>query len=197
MGEFDAAFPRLEEAVALGQQGGHITELGSALNSYGFVYYMAGDHLRALDYLEQSLAVRPSSGHYRAVTLDNLGYVKAALGRTTEAQGHFIEAMRIAHELHSLGIVFDILVGLAMTLPLPEEGSRAVELLAFVLYSPRSWRESKDRAEPWLRQRAAQLPPEVAAAAEARGRALVFEEVVGELLGMPVERPASETLVEW
>jgi predicted ATPase/DNA-binding SARP family transcriptional activator len=197
MGEFETAFTQLEEAVALARAGGLTLELGSALNSHGFVHYMLGNHARALDLLVQSLAVRPEGGHFRAVTLDNLGYVEVALGRYAEAQEHFLEALRISYESRAMGIVFDILAGLATALPLPEEGSRAVEVLALVLNASRSWRETKDRAEPWLRERAGRLPPEVAAAAEARGRALDYDEVVTEFLGTSAEPQSKAEAKGW
>jgi predicted ATPase/DNA-binding SARP family transcriptional activator len=182
MGAFDAALANTAEAVALAREAELLPELGNALNSQGFVCYLAGDLPRALDLLEQALAARPEAGHSRAVTLDNLGYVRLAQGAPRGAQRHFLEALALASDMHNVGLLYDILVGCAMCLPLPEEGSRAVELLAFVAHSARAWRESRERAEPWLRERAGQLPPEVAAAAIARGQALVLEEVVAELL---------------
>jgi hypothetical protein len=115
--------------------------------------------------------------------LDNLGYVMSALGRTAEAQADFLAALRLSHATRAMTMANDIIVGLAGLLPLPEEGSRAVELLAYALHSPLSWRETKVRAVRWLAERAAQLPAEITAAALARGRACTYDEVVADLLG--------------
>jgi hypothetical protein len=156
---------------------------------------MAGDYASALELLEQSLAIREKLGspHDLAVVLDNLGYVKSALGRTADAQADFLAALRLAHATRAMTMVNDIIVGLAGLLPLPEEGSRAVELLAYALHSPVSWRETKLRAERWLAERAAHLPAEITAAAEARGKACAYDEVVADLLASsPGDGPAVE-----
>jgi tetratricopeptide (TPR) repeat protein len=183
--EFPAAVACQEEALALARASDQEADLASVLNSYGFVRYMAGDYPGALELLEPSLAIREKLGgpHDLAVVLDNLGYVKSALGRTPEAQADFLGALRLAHATRAVTMANDIIVGLAGLLPLPEDGSRAVELLAYALHSPVSWRETKLRAERWLAQRATHLPTEITTAAEARGRASTYDEVVADLLG--------------
>jgi tetratricopeptide (TPR) repeat protein len=183
--QFPAAVACQEEALSLARASGLESDLGSVLNSYGFVRYMAGDYPGALELLEQSLAIREKEGgsHDLAVVLDNLGYVKSALGRTTEAKEDFLAALRLSHAARAMTMANDIIVGLAGLLPLPEEGSRAVELLAYALHSPLSWRETKVRAERWLAERAPHLPAEITAAAEARGRACNYDEVVADVLG--------------
>ena len=186
LGLFDEAFAKVQEAVAAAHTYGRRHELGSTYNSFGFICYMQGDYARALDLLEVSLSYR-STDQERAecvVTLTNLGYVRSALGQTEAARGLFMDALRVCRETRAVAMITDIVVGLAGLLPLPEGGSRAIELLTFARYSPYSWLETKDRADRWQAERAAALPPEVVAAAVARGRALEFDEVVADLLGL-------------
>ncbi|MCC7358876.1 MAG: AAA family ATPase [Anaerolineales bacterium] len=186
LGLFDEAFARVQEAVAEAHAFGRRHELGSAYNSYGFICYMAGDYARALELLEVSRSYRSTDQERAqgAVTLNNLGYVRSALGQPEAAHALFMDALRVCRETRAVSMIADIVVGLAGLLPLPEGGSRAIELLTFARYSPYSWLETKDRADRWQAERAAALPPEVVAAAVARGRALELDEVVADLLGL-------------
>lgn len=186
LGEFEAAFQHIEAAVAEAHAYNRPGELGSAYNSYGFVCYMAGDYTRALELLELSLQYRAADNRRGecAVTLDNLGYVRAALGQREAAHAAFMEALHICRDTRSVAMVTDIVVGLAGLLALPEDGHRAIELLTFAEASPFSWLETKERAARWKAERAAQLPAAVVAAADASGRALEFEPVVADLLGL-------------
>src|SRR5207253_2673294 len=127
LGDFAAAFQRLDEAVALAQAHDLPMDLSAVYNNYGFVCYMAGDYPRALDLLEQSLQLRADTPRSDCIgTISNMGYVRAALGQRAEAQALFLEALRISRASRALAMVADIVVGLAGLLPLPEEGSHAI-----------------------------------------------------------------------
>jgi hypothetical protein len=56
----------------------------------------------------------------------------------------------------------------------------ALELLALILCHPASWPWAKDRAAPLVAQLEAELPPDVVAAAQERGRARDLEVTVAE-----------------
>jgi hypothetical protein len=75
------------------------------------------------------------------------------------------------------------LVGVARLLAQTGEPERSVELLAFVLNNPASRQHTKDWADRLLHDFTEQLPPEVAASAQARGRQRRLEEILAELLG--------------
>jgi hypothetical protein len=59
---------------------------------------------------------------------------------------------------------------------------QAIEILALVIHHPATLGLSKDKAARLLGELEAELPPEVVAAAQERGKTRQLEEVVGEIL---------------
>jgi hypothetical protein len=74
------------------------------------------------------------------------------------------------------------LVGVGALLEAEGEKERALELLVLIRHHPLSWRWTKDRAAPLVTELEAELPPDVVAAAQERGRARDLEATVAELL---------------
>jgi tetratricopeptide (TPR) repeat protein len=184
MGEYGAALELLSEALDRSRQANSAKNLASALNNYGFVCYLAGDLDRALALTEESLEYRRGlgGGYGLAIGLDNLGYIRAARGEVQAAAALFGDALRMAQERHAVPLANDAILGLAMLMPLPHQAPRAVELMTFVIQHPLTWRETRDRAERWLAERASLLAPEGIAAAQARAHASTYEDVVETLL---------------
>jgi predicted ATPase len=183
MGDYEDGISLLEGLQARVRASGSAKELASVLNNLGFVYYMAGDYAPATRLLQEALALRreANSPHGVAVALTNLGYVATGLGDTTTAEAYFIEALRLARQFRAASLANDIIAGLAMGLPLPDQADRAAELITFVLQQPMTWRETRERAERWLAEHGPALAPGLAAA-EARAHARTQEELVETLL---------------
>jgi hypothetical protein len=115
--------------------------------------------------------------------LDNLGYAYAAAGDVSEARAHFARAIKITRELRKVPTALDIIVGWTATLAQPDEAEQAIALMTFTGEHPSAWLETKDRAARWLGERAAGLPADVFAAAQADGRSLDYDEVVNTVVG--------------
>ncbi len=185
VGEFETAVGHLEEALALARSNGDRHSLSGSLNCYGFVCYLQGRLEDALAMLQESLALEEAAGekHQLMVVLDNLGYAYAAAGDIATAREHFARAIRNARELRKVPFILDILLGWSATLVQPEEADQAVALITLTLEHPAAWLETKDRAARWLAERARDLSPAALADAQARGRALIYDEVVQSVSG--------------
>jgi hypothetical protein len=78
--------------------------------------------------------------------------------------------------------VLDTFDGIAMLLAGEGEREMALELLTLAVHHPASAQTSRDNAARLVAQLEAELPPDVVAAAQERGRARDLEATVAELL---------------
>jgi predicted ATPase/DNA-binding SARP family transcriptional activator len=181
-GEFEAAGGHLDEALALGRASEDRLGLGATLNCYGFVRYLAGDQAQAQAMMLEGLAIQSASDTKMELlpTLDNLGYTFAATGDMDQARGYFGRAMKIARELHKLPSTLDILLGWSATLA---DAAEAVGVITFCGEHALAWLETRERAARWLEDRAAGMTAEAYMAAQAAGRSLDYDEVVGRVIG--------------
>ena len=184
-GEFEAATAHLDEALVLDRVGSDRLSLGTTLSCYGFVRYLAGEIEPALAMLNEGLAVQEAAEASLEITavLDNMGYACAAAGDTSAARAHFTRALNIAHDRRKLPMALDITLGWTATLTQPDEAEQAVALMTFSGEHPSAWLETRDRAARWLCDRAATLPPDVFAAAQANGRSVDYEQAVKMVIG--------------
>lgn len=60
--------------------------------------------------------------------------------------------------------------------------AKALEILALVVHHRAAWQVFKDKATRLLAELKVELPPEVAAAAQERGKTRKLEEIVAEIL---------------
>lgn len=96
---------------------------------------------------------------------------------------HFYHALQLETTAQRQSITLDALAGLAHYPAQVGEGERALELLTLTLHHPAVTQETKDRAASLGAELVTALPPEVVAAAQARGKEGGLEEVVAELFG--------------
>ncbi len=162
---------------------GNRREISNALNSLGYVLFSLGQHAEARLLLEESLAEKRASVGLRysaAIVLLNLGHVAEALGADHDAQAYFGEAVQIASEIRAISAALDGLVGQAKLFAKAGETERAIELAALALHHPATWKETTGRAAQLLAGLERLLPPDVVAAALARGRASTWDEIAME-----------------
>ncbi len=116
--------------------------------------------------------------------LTSLGYALRGLGDHRRARQHISAALRIATELRAVTVLVPAVPAIALLLADRGEAARAVELYALALRYPHvansCWYE--DVVGKHITAAAETLPPDVVAAAEARGRARDLEATVKELL---------------
>ncbi|MFL5801327.1 MAG: BTAD domain-containing putative transcriptional regulator [Roseiflexaceae bacterium] len=196
LGEYTEAKQWLQESLTLSREIDDRWSMALCFNQLGAITYQGGaaEWPEAKRLHEESLAISKELGDRReiAVSLNYLGYVTCALGDYPAAKQHFLAALQTATEDEVPPLALDALVGLATLLghqpaeePAPGMARRkagAVELLALVLTHPASSQEIKDKAQRLQAELAADLPPQVVAAAQASGQARKLAEVVAEIV---------------
>jgi hypothetical protein len=141
----------------------------------------------AEDSLQQSLAVDETLGqHGRTGELPaTLAYVDRRRGRREQARGHLCAALRMMIENRDRNAALHSLPAMALLL-MDDEGAqeRAIELYALASRYPyvANSRWFEDVAGREIAAAAAKMSPDVAAAAQERGRARDLWETVEELL---------------
>jgi predicted ATPase len=138
--------------------------------------------------LQESLDIQRKSEarHDQAYALIWLGYTEQGLGDGVQAQQHLAEALQISIEVRTWSPLWLALPLAALLSADRGELERAVELYTlFVSQSLGEWVKCpffEDLAGRHIAEVAATLPPEVVAAAEARGRARDLWQTAEELL---------------
>jgi tetratricopeptide (TPR) repeat protein len=152
----------------------------------GEIALTGGAYAEAQELLQQSVALLQDRGNPGEVSgaLIDLGHAERGLGRHSRAQQCLAEALRTAAEtggwersIHSVCLTALLLADVG-------EVERAIELYALACRYPyvgnsRYW---EDITGKHIAAAGATLPPEVVAAAQARGRARDLEATIAELL---------------
>jgi len=118
-----------------------------------------------------------------AAALTGLGEVSRILGEYDQSRVFFCRALRLEIESGSVSSIPKVLTGLADLLIREGEGDRAAELLGLIRRHPASPYAVRERAERLLVEVTAGLPPEVVAAAAARGKTQELTDAVTSILG--------------
>jgi predicted ATPase len=195
MGQLAEAKQLLQESLAITRALGDRWSMALCLNQLGIVTFLTGKDFwaEAKQLHQESLAISKELGekYFSAISLNHLGRIHYALGEGQEATQSFMIVLRMAIESRAAPVALDILIGLATPIVHPETGVAEVELtlkeqalewLALVLSHPASQYETKERANRLLAELESQLPPQVSAAARARGQSLSLEAVTAEIL---------------
>jgi predicted ATPase/DNA-binding SARP family transcriptional activator len=154
-----------------------------------FAALATGAYDQAQQWLQESIdlcrEIRQRGHLGQALAL--LALVARASGNLPQAKQHLGEALRVAAPVHDYEtFLFQMIVVSAMALLLADDGQgeRAVELYAMAARYPlvANSRLVEDLAGRQMAAVAAQLPPDAAAAALARGRARDLEAAVADLV---------------
>ncbi|MBE7468341.1 MAG: tetratricopeptide repeat protein [Anaerolineales bacterium] len=195
MGRLTEAKQLLQESLSITRALGDRWSMALCLNQLGVVTFLTGKDFwaEAKQLHQESLAISKELGekYFSAISLNHLGRVHYALGEGQEATQSFMTALRMAIESRAAPVALDILIGLATPIVHPEVGvtgvalnlkEQAIEWLALVLSHPASRQDTKDRAARLLAELESQLPPQISAAARARGQTRSLEAVAAEIL---------------
>jgi tetratricopeptide (TPR) repeat protein len=187
LGRYADALAQSDRASALSQEVGYWHGIGLACWVRGGVALARGAYAQAQQWAEEcaTLSRRIEQRDELPWALGLLGSAQREMGQLSAARQYLQEAIRMAVETKSFSA---ILVALPMIPPLladQGQGERAVELYALVLsqipvVSNSRWFE--DVAGRQIASVAESLPPDVVAAAQARGRARDLWAAVTELV---------------
>jgi uncharacterized membrane-anchored protein len=116
------------------------------------------------------------------VCLRVLGLAACGLGDVQGAKRYFRQALETAMMVRAIPWVLSVFDGIAMLLAREGERERALELLSLAFHHPACAQANRDRDASLVAQLEAELPPDVVAAAQERGRARDLDATVAELL---------------
>ncbi len=187
LGRYDQALAQSDRANTLSQQTGYWRGSGLACWVRSGVALARGAYTQAQQWSEEcaTLSRRIEQRDELAWALGLLGSAARGLGQLSAARQHLREAISMAAETESFAAIIGALPMIPPLLADQGQGERAVELYALVLSQipivPHS-RWFEDIAGRHIAAVAGGLPPDVVAAAQARGRARDLWATVAELV---------------
>ncbi len=189
-GDHTRARECFEASLAFNRTTGNQKDIGFDLLGLGGVALDSGSYLEAERLHREAVALFQATGYQRglAMSLTGLGEV-ALLTDIRAAYECFHPALVIAMRIRALPWVLAALVGIAPLWVRAGRSERAVELLTFGLYHPASNRRTQNQAARLLSRLEGELPAAVVGLAEERGRRLILEPLVAEIV-------AEETLAD-
>jgi len=188
LGQYKQARAQAQQALALAQESGDRHLSGLSLLLMGWVALAEQAYAEAQELLQESLATYREIGQWEelGVALSMLGVAIRGLGQLPQARRHFSKVLRMLTEVRPFVPIVLALTLPTMALPLADQGEVewAVEVYALASRHPvvANSRLFEDIVGRHVAAVAATLPPEVVAAAQARGRERDVHATVAELL---------------
>jgi predicted ATPase/class 3 adenylate cyclase len=198
LGDVAAARQYLEEALELEREGGDQREVAAVLNALAQIHRAQGELDAAQPLYENALAIGRTL-HDReiiAIGLLNLAMVAIGRGAAQDACAMLLEVEAIAEALgwRPAGqSVLDVCAGLAATSAQWERAARFFGAAEAQMGETGLYRDPADEAFllPLIAQTRATIGPAVFAAADAAGRALTYEDAMGEARAWLTARAAA------
>jgi predicted ATPase/DNA-binding SARP family transcriptional activator len=186
LGQYEQGRAQAEDGLNEAREADNSLNVGFALIVLGWEALTRKAYNEAQTLFQESADTCQSVEHQDMLgwALAFLGYADRELGQVTRTREHLHQALRIAAEIQSFSGLLFTLSGIALLLSSLGHEERAVELYALAS------RHSAVTNSHWfadvvgqpIAAVAAKLPPDVATAAEERGRARDLEATVAELL---------------
>jgi predicted ATPase len=186
LGQYEEARVHLQQALALARKADILWAIGRGFLGLGLVALAEGNADRAWQYLQEGVAALQKVGDrtHLGSCLAVLAGAARRLGRPSEARGYLYAALQLSSAMREALTLQYALPMTALLLIDLGQAERAVEIYALAsrygsVADSRLWEVIAGRE---LAAVAAVLPPEVADAAKARGRARDLWATVEELL---------------
>ncbi len=114
--------------------------------------------------------------------LADLGRIEVALERYQDAEGCFLQSLRLAWSRRWQAHMLSALAGLAELRAKQGQLERALELSSLVIHHRVSKHAHREKAEQLVAELQSQLPSDVVTQALERGQSMCLEEVVERIL---------------
>jgi tetratricopeptide (TPR) repeat protein len=182
-GDFNQGLLSHQEALKahriLGAQSGQ----AYALSRMSVSAWNLGDFTKALQYGQEGYDCFKAIGHRWGIAISpsRIGYAELALERYAEARVHFLQGLKSGQEYHMPGPSIYALIGLAMLEARQGEAEGAIEMLTVAINHPITPSQYKETAKKELDLLKVKLGDKKFKAAQARGRALEFQDVIDKL----------------
>jgi tetratricopeptide (TPR) repeat protein len=182
LGKYEQSYEQFDKAVVVYRQMGPWAPPDNQLFK-GFAAIGIGAYEEAYQLAQESAAV--SGKFHLSLGLATRGIAAHRLGNTIEAQYCVLKSLQIGSEIRSVLHIGLVLAAIALLLAEEGKAERAVELYSLLTKQWPMLASSRwyyDIAGRFVESAATSLPPEVAAAAQARGRSLDLWQAVDDLL---------------
>ena len=172
--QYAKAYELLAQSLALYRDMGDMAGVTDELGDLAEAANLLGDYAAAERYAREVVAFVESWFAYRV-----LGNAARGLGNYVDARAYLCRSLQVTGRP---GRYLWPLLGVAQLLACQGEKERALELLSLIMNHRMSWQVVKDQARLLAVELEAELSPDVAAAAQERGRARDLKATVAELL---------------
>ena len=180
---YDEAKQSMRESIALCEQTKNRWGMGTAYRYLGLATMASGEYEEAQECFQKSLEIFGEyfEGWDIAITLAYHADATLLSGDETEAKKNYLEALRIAHQIHSIPLTLMALAGLAQ-LESRLHPDIATGWLTLILSHPAAIQETKDRARQLLSD--LEKRPDIKQIGALRDQMLTqsLEELVGTIL---------------
>jgi predicted ATPase/DNA-binding XRE family transcriptional regulator len=151
--------------------------LGTAYGNLGMVELAQGNPSEARSLLQTSVSLFSELGMMEDVAfyLAYLGEACAAMGATEEAEGYWLDGIRIARQAQALPTILANLIRLARLHAEQSDLLTTYEWAIWVANHPAAWQDTKDRAEILLAELESQLTPEQIDLARSRAASITLD----------------------
>ena len=182
-GRYSEAREFLKESLALLTPIDDPWTAATAYGNLGLVELAERNHAEARDLLQKSITIFTNMGMNGDVAfyLTYLGEACAAMGAAKEAEGHWLNAVRIAHESQGVPTILANLMRLAKLYAESGDIARAYEWTTQIMSHSSAWEETKSRTEKLMSELESKLSSQQIEAARARAPSITLESIVQEL----------------
>jgi hypothetical protein len=173
--------------------------VGTAYGNLGIVELADGNGREAQDLLQKSIPLFAGLGMVGdvALYLTYLGDAYAVLGARNEAEGHWLDALRMAFEARAVPTVLSNLIRLAQRRADRNEIAVAYEWVNQVLYHPSAWGDTKSRAEKLRAELEGHLTLHQLESIKAQAQSKTLETYMHEILATPAAYPTPSRSSNW
>ncbi|HJR82235.1 MAG TPA: tetratricopeptide repeat protein [Anaerolineales bacterium] len=167
----------LQESLTLTIPAEDPWSLGTAYGNLGLIELAQGNPSEARILLQKSISLFADLGMTDDVAfyLAYLGEACAAMGATEEAEGHWLDGIRIARKAQAMPTILANRIRLAQLRAGQGDLLSAYDWAIWVVNHPAAWRDTKDRAETLRVELESQLTPEQIDAARLRVASMTLE----------------------
>ncbi len=184
--DYELAEQQYKRGLALAREIGYQWGVAALLNNLGNLAWEQGQFHEAKEYCQQSLDSWRQLGDQWGIggSLETLGSVALERGEWVEAKENFKAALEIGIEIQSPILSLGVLIGMSKLLSMAGETQLALEILAFIIHHRAIDKEAAVRAKLLFDEivKEYELPQTAVALASEKGKQLVLEEVVKQML---------------
>jgi len=176
----------VEESFAICRQDHDMTGVADSLNALGSLAYCTGKYAEARRLYLASQAAYEELGEvlWANVARSNAGHACYEMGDYASAARYLRDALQQGLALRARRFPLNILHGIAELLLKQGRLLEAYTLAAFVAHEPTAYPTATEPAQLMLNELGKKLPPDVAAAAQARATAWTLDDAVAETLAI-------------